>query len=794
MYEFYSRVRSITVIFKSTHGSIHNLKLKRCDIVKPLQTVRESELILPSQIYVGDKILDEGYWDIRWMATLDSVGSSPSNPLNATEEMLHTNESYSYTLEVKDNIRVSSIEHVKLVEMQCKVAKGHLANVLQRFHNSQSGSNRFTVHETIVHAAKMHRRLKAALGKAGNPPSEMYDELGSMLDSCRGTLATLEELNLRQEKKDDARRFKSFMAGVLESENPVGWMKKVQSHDLEELGGDVNRLYQLFIEGKGKCALLIDSDMLLEASTRNDLFSAKQCKELSVRSEAAAIQEAKEEEESRAASERQLAEEETRKKLMREAEMRKNWEMVGNVVVINGLQSDVGKEMNGENAKVVYYISDKDRFEVEVTSSGKKALLKKENLSLKYFGHPSYNYDHSPTPKSPPRAANKAVKSSHSTSSNNSRAAKSPARVTNKAVKSTNSTTSSKASISNKSSASEKAQQHDKTKLPKEKALQNNGGKAQTGFSHSTPASGFQNANSSSGSTNSRTEKTVYVASTMTKKLTGKKGRAKKSLEDCSGAKIDIHSSRASNGYVPVSLFGTQNSVVRAMVLVQNAVGSEHVQETIPTPKSPKRIPASRLKEEPTSNLQSTPVVGSHAPPIQTVPSDSKTKDASDANPRELFPPGFLGIQTEGFSNVQTEVDADIPSQLPSEIGIRSNYPRDPMTDGSVSSLNDRSHSSRTLLQQHFSLPENDPLLLFLRSQQSCIKGSVDEFFLWLVKSEDVDTIAALKEAVSDEEYLAETMKNGNGSVGLKGFKVSPYTCVLSVLGLLRLTDMCFPL
>ena len=48
------------------------------------------------------------------------------------------------------------------------------------------------------------------------------------------------------------------------------------------------------------------------------------------------------------------------------------------------------------------------------------------------------------------------------------------------------------------------------------------------------------------------------------------------------------------------------------------------------------------------------------------------------------------------------------------------------------------------------------------------------EFFpwSWLVKSEEVDTIAALKEAVTDGYYLYEAMSNGNGSVGLKGFRM----------------------
>jgi len=71
-------------------------------------------------------------------------------------------------------------------------------------------------------------------------------------------------------------------------------------------------------------------------------------------------------------------------------------------------------------------------------------------------------------------------------------------------------------------------------------------------------------------------------------------------------------------------------------------------------------------------------------------------------------------------------------------------------------------------------LNENDPLLIFLRSQESCIKGSVDKFYTWLVTSEDIDTIAALKEAVDEEEYL-DIIKVGGGGSSVKGFKMLPF-------------------
>jgi len=68
-------------------------------------------------------------------------------------------------------------------------------------------------------------------------------------------------------------------------------------------------------------------------------------------------------------------------------------------------------------------------------------------------------------------------------------------------------------------------------------------------------------------------------------------------------------------------------------------------------------------------------------------------------------------------------------------------------------------------------LNENNPLLIFLRSQESCIKGCVDEFYTWLVTSEDIDSMAALKEAVNEDEYL-DIIKVGGGGSSVKGYKV----------------------
>jgi len=134
---------------------------------------------------------------------------------------------------------------------------------------------------------------------------------------------------------------------------------------------------------------------------------------------------------------------------------------------------------------------------------------------------------------------------------------------------------------------------------------------------------------------------------------------------------------------------------------------------------------------------------------------------------------------TECISSITQDYNKSVQEEedsVFSKIGINSTEgmtTRETITDSSVSSVNNESKAPKAL--STVDKNENDPLLNFLRSQESCIKGSVDEFYTWLVKSEDIDSMSALKEAVSEEEYLKNNMKKGNGSSGVKGFKLKPF-------------------
>ncbi|KAL7480954.1 hypothetical protein ACHAW6_006632 [Cyclotella cf. meneghiniana] len=730
LYEFYSRVRSIIVHFSSTHDVNHKLKIGRAEIIKTLHSNKQDgcPFELRRQIFIGYQILGAGVWEVKWRANLDAVGTDPPNPCNATEQSIQTSISYSHSVVIEDKVQMKNLEQLECIELQCKAIKGQLQSALQKF-NNQNGANRYgPCHETLVRAAKMHRSLKVAMDKV-KKPSEVYDALGLLLDSCRGTLSQLEQSKKRQEKKDDVRKFKAFMAGVLESEDPVEWMRRVERVELEKEGGDVNRLYQLFIEGKGKYVLLVDSEMYKLAAQRTDLFSAKQCKELERRSKAVAIQEAKEEEDARATNEQRMAEEEARKKILREAELRKNWGMVGNTVVIHGLASDIGRELNNSAAKVLYFIVERDRFEVECIGSGKKALLKRENLSVKHFGWPDSTHPrtcasiNTPTPLSRTGLWNcdhclieNMEESIECTSCSKPRRRK---------VEPT---------LSDGNSMSSIECNQDVPTVPATPLS--------TSVNPITPSSVMNDA--ATLSANETTAATTVSSKKPSEKVSNK------ALEGNHDATLHIQTGQISDGFVPLCVLGAQGEFPIATSSTRKAAGLENVSENNATPELVLPMPRVLCETSPEFSPSMTSVDSN----IKDAPCDSRSKQESCARPKQAH---FL---------------SEITSILPSEIGIKRSTTREPMTDGSVSSLNDRSQTSITMtLQPQFSLPEQDPLLTFLRSQQSCIKGNVEEFFMWLVKSEDIDSMAALKEAVSDEEYLAETMKTGNGSSGVKGFK-----------------------
>jgi len=321
----------------------------------------------------------------------------------------------------------------------------------------------------------------------------------------------------------------------------------------------------------------------------------------------------------------------------------------------------------------------------------------------------------------------------------------------------------------------------------------------------------------------------IYVKSSQSNIIAGKQGRRKKKgIINKSGVEdIQINTLSDSDDYLSVHVVGNRQSAQKAIVLIREAVGVENVTEEYVSTDQPFVSPPTQnlssstaayadisTDSEPQSNQEdSLPEdKGIAQPTVNNV--SSNTPEAQEQNAAaaqeqqstiiqddilvqdDVVAEDYAGA-VESSTPLTTEPkDVILPGTLeqpqtveepeectvPSEIGINNTTQgittRETITGSSVSSFNDGSKASKTL--STVDMNENDPLLIFLRSQHACIRGSVDDFYSWLVKSEYIDSMAALKEAVSDNDYYNDTMKVGSGSSGIKAFKRKVFKRALS--------------
>ena len=312
-----------------------------------------------------------------------------------------------------------------------------------------------------------------------------------------------------------------------------------------------------------------------------------------------------------------------------------------------------------------------------------------------------------------------------------------------------------------------------------------------------------------------RITKTIFVKSSILNKLIGRRRRKKKELIRCSGIEDMQIDAAATGSYVLVELTGSRRSVQKAIGLVQEAVGMENVEIYQPSSNTQTVQEISSVAEtqimvdycieefklrhnkDITQNqrsLRRLHVACERA--LCTLSSSSQASIEIDSLFEGIDFDAVITIsQLEDLcrdsspsvavadsdtieeQHVTRNNSSDIMSvqeeedSVPSEIGVDDSF------QGMSHSTIDESITSKAL--STFELNENDPLLIFLRSQASCIKGSVDEFYTWLVNSEDIDSMLALNEAVSEDDYLNNKLKRGCGGSGLKGFKLSTFKRVV---------------
>jgi len=324
-----------------------------------------------------------------------------------------------------------------------------------------------------------------------------------------------------------------------------------------------------------------------------------------------------------------------------------------------------------------------------------------------------------------------------------------------------------------------------------------------------------------------RIKRTIYIKSSSLNKLIGRRKRKKKELIRCSGIEDMQIVATATGSYIPVELTGRRQDTQKAIELVQEAVGMENVEIYQPSSNTPTVQEISSVAEtqimvdyciekfklhhnkDITQNQRSLRRLHvaceralctlSNSSSQASIEIDSLfegidfdavitisqledlCRDSSPsvvvANSNTLEEQHVTHNNTKVTNESTTEEDDLKSVQEEEEVSVPSEIGVDDSSQGMSQSTIDESNTSKT--HSTFMLNENDPLLIFLRSQESCIKGSVDEFYTWLVNSEDIDSMVALKEAVCEDDYLNDKMKRGCDGSGLKGFKLSTFKRVV---------------
>mmetsp|Transcript_23948 Transcript_23948/g.35635 ORF Transcript_23948/g.35635 Transcript_23948/m.35635 type:complete len:1562 (-) Transcript_23948:95-4780(-) len=775
-HEFYPRVKSISVIFEISYKDQNDiktmrrkLKIEKEDIVKFVTNQPGYGMVYEDCIKVGSIQLPMcGTWYVTWTAQLDNGSSLITTPSSADT-----------SLHIIDQKMVEALRAFERYEKQCIIVAAELKAGLQKM---RTGADSFSsdvtrrygfFHELVVRAGKKVRNLKGAARTTGKI-SKVLMKVESLLDQSRQRMKEMGNVQEKAAKKDSLRAFKRYVAIILESASPIEWMRTVTKKDLKEVGGDSNRLYQLFIEGKGKVQLMVDSDMLESASLRSDLFSAKQCNELNTkRGEVYGI-EIQEEEDTRAAEERRQRDEEHRQKLARQAELGRKWSMVSTMVQISGLESVAGQKLNGKIARVVDYLVDKDRFKVCCINKGGE---ESEAIAIKPDNIKSYS-GKLPSRKSINGTNISSNKDTWTCSfctfihhndgrskscnvcgnprehrENDYKEHKSPVQTEEQVFTATDSISSSR--IAKTSSEERSTNKSIRSKQPISPRSPRNS--RQISCRYGRECRRFRE--SCCQFIHNESMEILRVKASIVQRIIGHRGRNKQDIMTKSGAHIVIETDAQVNGEIPVYCTGSASAVKAAVSLISEIISRgkvETVEKSI-TSHDSNSIQARDKELFP-------PSLDNNADHHNIIGSD-------EAEPSPLFEPQakerVQSYDRGNTSNSNVAIETVDETSLPRSITARPKIPAPISCTSSVSSIADMSGLTTSKLQLD---PRRQELLHFLVEQNSCIKGNANIFFQWLVESEDITSLLDLAEAVSDDDYLQD-MQNGDGSVGLKGFK-----------------------
>ena len=654
-------------------------------------------------------ILDShAQWDIRWHAELDVDGRKV---ITAATKGHMVDLTHPAVLRAQQEIGVIQ----KLARKQTAILKGYGLHREVRATESLETKS-WELHRSMSKGRSLLTRLRATLEILERIPEKCgeIDELACALGEASRTKATFDELVFSSQQRDTMKAFKRTVAAMIESGEVAEWIQTVTKDSLDATGSEANRLYQLLIEGKNSNSLLVDSTTFTNAASRSDLFSEKQCKILQERADEADADTIRETE--------RLIDEDRKEKAEKdfERQMALRAKQIGiergDIVIVDGIRS--APELNGQ---IGYYLGVapgiEERYVVKLVS-GKEISLKAENFGpLHGSSLPKVNSGPNPVDRD------------------------SVEHTDDESVESVGPHSSRQASTASKAN--------------------------QTDSKYKRPP---------------RTKKSVWIENRHVSLFIGARGVNIKKLQSETRTKIHVDEKRSTGIWVPVTVTsGAQSDVVKALDYIeafnekpqawdfstrtkqQETSASKPSTEASPSSTPPTRASKSRVSSETNASSVST--------------GQRPTPTNSTSRPNATISP----IQPASATSMQdVRHPPPVSSGVTPTLSTTSNNPRNMSTSPSLARPSNDSFPSTTMPSMAFGLPNVVPsqhtvkhtnldLSGFLSKNKGCLKIPPEDYAKWL-KSQDIETLVDLVDALRDEEFLVEMVANG-----LKGFKKATF-------------------
>ena len=252
-----------------------------------------------------------GIWELQWYATFSISDEKVVTPRSYEAQVDVTSEEHKRRQAIirsTDELAKQRAGDIQFVLRKLRLAHAHEYEIEQRFD---------LLHEVVARGRSTLNRLLDLL-RADGIDEDTMTGLTPLREALQMALPAKKELEAQRDasvKKDSLRSFKvrnfgdeasddvfweccahafvqyccccikNHVATLLEAGEAADWVRTVEGHDLDALGGETNRLYQLLVEGRGAQfhALELDAGTLEAAAGRTDLFTAKQCEALEKR-------------------------------------------------------------------------------------------------------------------------------------------------------------------------------------------------------------------------------------------------------------------------------------------------------------------------------------------------------------------------------------------------------------------------------------------------------------------------------------------------------------------------------